>query len=162
GWRTSRFKFIEAPKPELYDLVQDPGEKTSLDDASKRESMRAELDRFKKSVKAFAPHSIDLSDGDRQSLEKLGYVGAGASSGLGDLNPRSGIDPKFGVVSIYPRIDEALKQQEAQNFTGAKRIFENILIEVPDDLLSLHGLASCQLQLGQIAEAEQNLKKLVT
>src|SRR5262245_49483552 len=45
GWRTSRFKFIEAPRPELYDLSQDPGEKTSLEDPAKRESMRAELER---------------------------------------------------------------------------------------------------------------------
>jgi arylsulfatase A-like enzyme len=161
GWRTSRFKFIDAPTPELYDLSQDPGEKTSLEDPAKRESMRAELERFRKSARAIAPHPIDLSDGDRQSLEALGYLGAGASSNLGNLDPRNGIDPKVGVTMIYPRINEALKQQQENNFAGAIRIFENLLIEVPDDILSLSGLATCQMKLGQIDEAEKNLRRLV-
>src|SRR5262249_42780803 len=91
----------------------------------------------------------------------LGYLGAGGSSPLGNLNPTSGIDPKVGLASIYPRITEAMKQQE-QNVTGAARIYQNLLIEVPDDLLSLQGLAACQIQLGQIDEAEKNLKRLVS
>ena len=30
GMRTNRWKYIRAPKPELYDLVQDPGETINL------------------------------------------------------------------------------------------------------------------------------------
>ena len=37
GIRTARWKYIRAPKPELYDLVQDPGEKVNIIDSHPQE-----------------------------------------------------------------------------------------------------------------------------
>jgi choline-sulfatase len=98
GWaelravRTTRWKYVRAPKPELYDLVQDPGETTNVIGAHP-----AEVQDFEDKLKAVsattekvAPAAMDPNT--LRQLKSLGYVG-GSSSQSAELTGQ-GIDPK--------------------------------------------------------------------
>ena len=105
GWsdlravRDGRWKYILAPKPELYDLDRDPGELRNLVDAEPararalRGSIEAPLKQEQASARAPAAAAAIPPD-VLQRLGALGYVGAGASPGRSS----TGADPKDKVA----------------------------------------------------------------
>jgi Flp pilus assembly protein TadD len=98
GWselraiRTNRWKYIRAPKPELYDLTADPGEINNVIAAHPAEAQ--DLEAKLKAVAA-GSEKVETSSMDRRTadqLKSLGYVGGG-SQGTMELTGK-GIDPK--------------------------------------------------------------------
>jgi len=85
GWselralRAGRFKYIEAPRPELYDMDQDPGETRNLYEERKplADRMAGELRRLESASSspqaAAGPSSVDPET--RERLAALGYIG---------------------------------------------------------------------------------------
>jgi tetratricopeptide (TPR) repeat protein len=74
--------FIRAPKPELYDLASDPGEKNNTLGANRRSyvRMRAAIETFVQ--KASAPTNIDPEEAAK--LAALGYVGSTVATKEGE------------------------------------------------------------------------------
>jgi choline-sulfatase len=101
GMRTDRWKFILAPRPELYDLEHDPQEKENVINR-----YPAEADHLEKKIwEVIGPPQSDqklvyapVDQQTRQELASLGYVSAGARREL-SLN-MSGPDPKDRVVTL--------------------------------------------------------------
>ena len=92
GVRTGRWKYVRAPKPELYDLAQDPGETTNVIAAHPAEvrDLEAQL-----SSVAGGDQKIRTAASDprtMQQLKSLGYLG-GSSQREFELTGK-GIDPK--------------------------------------------------------------------
>ena len=88
-----RYRYIRAPRDELYDLSQDPGERTSIAESRGpvRAAMRQALEALLAGATVSAPSAV--SESDRQRLAALGYVGTQRSASLstpGDALP----DPK--------------------------------------------------------------------
>jgi arylsulfatase A-like enzyme/predicted Zn-dependent protease len=126
GWselrsiQDGRFKLIQAPRPELYDLSNDPREERdrSVDDAARLDGFVRALDAFESRHKQEGadrgPRPIDSETEER--LAALGYVS-------GRINPKrldlpAGGDPKdkiglynllkqAGSLSIEGKLDEA-------------------------------------------------------
>jgi len=94
AWRTARFKMIEAPRPELYDLSADAAEAhdRSHQDAPRLDTMRRDLQRAMATTTPDAAQAVDAETAER--LAALGYVGTGGSS----VRPPSGKDPKDGIA----------------------------------------------------------------
>ncbi len=95
GLRTDRFKYIRAPRPELYDLERDPGELRDL--ASERPELLAELDdaleqRLARSNSSSFHALPDAAD--RARLESLGYVVPEGLPEAASLGRVGGRDPK--------------------------------------------------------------------
>jgi arylsulfatase A-like enzyme/Tfp pilus assembly protein PilF len=104
GWselralRSGRFKFISAPRPELYDLEQDPGERTNLyaERRSLADNMAAELARrgAENAGTSRGPEAVDPET--RERLAALGYIGAFAqtarTAGTALSDPKDKID----------------------------------------------------------------------
>jgi arylsulfatase A-like enzyme/Flp pilus assembly protein TadD len=95
GLRTDRFKYVRAPRPELYDLAADPGETHDL--AAERPEVVRELDaELARRVAAGAappvPAGIDAAT--RAELRALGYVAADPTVDAGKLGRVGGTDPK--------------------------------------------------------------------
>jgi tetratricopeptide (TPR) repeat protein len=100
GWsdlrvvRDGRWKYIQAPRPELYDLSADPGEQhdVSAQQAPRVQAMRAGLARFlDRERKARAGTSAPgPSDDVIEKLGALGYVGGGGPAETSS----PGADPK--------------------------------------------------------------------
>jgi arylsulfatase A-like enzyme/Flp pilus assembly protein TadD len=98
GWaeiramRTNRWKYIRAPKPELYDLAQDPAETTNViaSHAAEAQELEAQLKAVSAGAEKVAPAPMDPRT--MQQLRSLGYLG-GSSSQPAELTGK-GTDPK--------------------------------------------------------------------
>ena len=116
GWsdlrtvRDGRWKYILAPKPELYDLDRDPGELRNLVDAepARARALRGGIEARLK-IEQTAVHSAPAAAGvPPEMLERLGalgYIGAGASPGRN----ANGVDPKDKVAE-YKALRELMQQ----------------------------------------------------
>ncbi len=87
-----RFRYIKAPREELYDLQRDPRERDNIADQRPpaRQALRGALDRLVAGQTLQAP--ADVPAEARERLQALGYVGAAidVSGGPGETLP----DPK--------------------------------------------------------------------
>jgi len=103
GWaelraiRTNRWKYIRAPKPELYDLVQDPGETTNViaGHSKEAETLEATLKTILAGAGAQAAEKVETAMVDHktmQQLKSLGYLGGNPQKKY-ELTGE-GIDPK--------------------------------------------------------------------
>jgi arylsulfatase A-like enzyme/cytochrome c-type biogenesis protein CcmH/NrfG len=90
AWRTARFKMIEAPRPELYDLQADANEAQdrSRQDPGRLETMRRDLQKVMATTTPNAAQDVDPETAER--LAALGYVGTGGTR-------PTGRDPKDGI-----------------------------------------------------------------
>lgn len=84
--RRGRWKYIRSlpgPKEELYDLVDDPGEKTNLaaEQAERTAEMRARVDEIVQGFPEAATQAPELDDQTRRSLQALGYLTGGGEDG---------------------------------------------------------------------------------
>ena len=97
GWsplravRADGWKFIEAPRPELYAVGQDPGERRDLatTDASRVEALRARLKRYGSA--ALTPESLLPMKTDaeaRARLRALGYASGDPSTSATRADPK--------------------------------------------------------------------------
>jgi arylsulfatase A-like enzyme/Flp pilus assembly protein TadD len=83
GWqhlralRSEKYKYVDAPEPELYDLAGDPGETKNIYRAFSRrgEEMRLRMEALAKSDTGAAPERRSLDPDTLQRLAALGYVG---------------------------------------------------------------------------------------
>jgi arylsulfatase A-like enzyme/Tfp pilus assembly protein PilF len=128
GMRTDRWKFILAPKPELYDLERDPRERENVITRHP-----AEADQLQKKIwEVIGPAGQDqkltyapMNKETRQELESLGYVSAGTPRDI-VLN-MSGPDPKDRLTTLaaaqqYDRFMKARAYaQAARAMEGAVR-----------------------------------------
>jgi choline-sulfatase len=120
GWaelraiRTDRWKYIRAPKPELYDLAQDPGETSNI-----IARHPPELNELEQAMKKFAqtpdgqPEKVATSTVDERTmgqLKSLGYL-SGFTGRQYELTG-AGPDPKDRV--------DVLKIYEAAEAPGSK------------------------------------------
>jgi len=102
GIRTARWKYIRAPKPELYDLAQDPGETTNVIYAHPKES--GELEAALKKLSSESSNGVEKvasSQVDSHTLEQLkslGYLSGVAPSEF-ELSGK-GPDPKDHIATL--------------------------------------------------------------
>jgi choline-sulfatase len=105
AWRTSEFKFIKAPRPELYELKDDPSEATNRigEQATRASDFGAKLDvALRRPVPATTAATVDPEAAER--LRALGYASGGRTSRRADAALR---DPKDGV-KLLPRLNRGM------------------------------------------------------
>ncbi len=103
GWaplrslRVAGFKFVEAPRPELYDLAQDAGETRDLAarDPRRVAEMRARLLQVERTLAEARP-ALAPVEPDGETRERLGALGYVADPGL----RAKALDPKDGVARL--------------------------------------------------------------
>lgn len=167
GWsplhslRTTRYKFIDAPRAELYDLTQDPDEQTNIytRNPDLAREMKAELDRMilETGKGAPAPQAANL---DRETVERLaalGYVGAPVraktSSNRGN---RALADPK-DKLQIFESVTRGGELINKEQYAVATEALESALREEPTIPQALLLLATCYVELGRKEEAKAKL-----
>ena len=137
GWsdlralREGRFKYVQAPRPELFDLRDDPKEARNLvrESPGKAEALRAELGRRLDAERAGARAPASAGAIPPELLEQLGALGyVGAGSGATTATP--GADPKdkledYKVVNAAMR--EGLTRLREKDPVGAAARFESLL-----------------------------------
>jgi arylsulfatase A-like enzyme/predicted Zn-dependent protease len=125
-----RFRYIKAPREELYDLERDPGERTNI--ASSRTQASAAL---RSALEALAAgRDLDkpsaVSDEDRQRLAALGYVGTQSSAASGAASgQRADPKDKAPLLRTYRRAVEMLG--DGRTLEGSQ-LLKQILDDDPD------------------------------
>lgn len=132
GWsdlrsvRDGRWKYILAPKPELYDLSTDPQELHNLEgtDAARARAMRAGLETQLRAEAAQSKPAqpAAVSPDLLEKLGALGYVSPGAPSS----SRATGADPK-DKIDEYKELNrlmrEGLIQLREKNYAGSVQRF---------------------------------------
>jgi len=141
---TGRWRYILAPRPELYDLVNDPVERTNLVEERPEEAnrLKAVLDELLSRPGPPAGGAPDLDPETRAALTSLGYL-EGASVRADD-----GIDPKDGIkmLDAFDRAKSMLVSGEAAE---ASLVLSGLVEKNPSNLPFLNRLAEAQLAAGQ-------------
>jgi arylsulfatase A-like enzyme/Tfp pilus assembly protein PilF len=142
-----RYKLIEAPRPELYDLQSDPGERADVGTAQpqRAEALRQALGR----LGASGPGAMSRAAPDRDASERLaalGYVAAGSGAAAPGSSHR---DPK-DMAAVYRRWRGASSALTAGHHEEAARGFTAILAEDPENVQALFGLGNALASTAQV------------
>jgi choline-sulfatase len=147
GLRSGRWLFIEAPRPELYDVAADPAEKTNL--AASRpaelEALRGRLRTFNTGGPPAAAGKVDAETA--RNLRALGYVGAGPAPAAGPLPDAKDNGP---VLEAVTRGHELLERGQTAE---ALVPFEQALARNPRSASVRGRVAETLLRLGRYDDA---------
>jgi arylsulfatase A-like enzyme/predicted Zn-dependent protease len=123
GVRTEQWKYIRAPKPELYRLSTDPGELENVleDHPEVADQLGAWLDWYieEESEEAFQAQELDPETLER--LRSLGYLGGGVASG-----EETGADPK-DRIEVHLNISLARQRGAEFQYEDAIRILRPVV-----------------------------------
>jgi choline-sulfatase len=141
GLRDARWKFIDAPRPELYDLSSDPSESANVLAGHEQvgRAMAAALTDADRHTAESMPASSDRESAER--LRALGYLGAS-----GTARP-TGRDPKDGIALIN-RLEDAIVTVRSDPRRAAAELRE-ILREDPESDLAARQLAVALAAIGE-------------
>jgi arylsulfatase A-like enzyme/Flp pilus assembly protein TadD len=119
GWgelkaiRERGFKYIEAPRPELYDLGVDPGETRNLvaEKENVARQLKSRLDKLEQELRRQdgEPEPVNIDAEAMRKLQSLGYVAApqqtGSSSDLAAVDPKDHIEDYRELIAAMEVID---------------------------------------------------------
>jgi predicted Zn-dependent protease len=166
GWaplrsvRTEGHKYIEAPRPEFYDLRTDPGE---LD--NKYEPWNAQVQKSREllaELRAKVPPSEPpkgvVGQGTIDELKALGYLGrADAGSATTVPEPSMLPDPK-DKIEEQNLLHSAMMAGEDNRGADARESLEKVLQLDPKSPTALRQLGELELKAGEYSRAAQHLK----
>ncbi len=158
--RDDRWKYIDAPTPELYDLSSDPAEQRNVfaSQPQTSEAMRSALAKLTGgSSGAMAAGSIDRDTAEK--LAALGYIGAGAAPAEAPAaSPRR--DPK-DVIALFNRLRRANSAVRDRRFDEALPILRDVLKEDPRNAFAQLVLGSAYMGMGQYRLAIEQYRMYV-
>ncbi|MGH9469598.1 MAG: sulfatase-like hydrolase/transferase, partial [Terriglobia bacterium] len=153
--RAGRYKYIEAPEPELYDLTRDPAETHNIYSQKKdvalemRRRLRALMSRYAPYAQLSQP---PLSPETQALLRSLGYTAVMRRPN------RSGPDPK-DRLGEYREYGRAVEFASAGNLSAAVKSFRIILKSDPNNALVLFDLAATCHRLRDFNDAVSYLNR---
>jgi arylsulfatase A-like enzyme/Flp pilus assembly protein TadD len=154
----SRYRYIKAPREELYDLQQDPREQRNL--ASERQTsaaaMRGAIEQLIAGRPLEAPGAVSAADEER--FAALGYIGttrAGVSADATMLpDPK---DMRHVLEAYRAAVDLAATRRFAEAITGLRQIVE----KEPGMVDVWQQMGSLLLRTGRAEEAVAAFRKVV-
>jgi tetratricopeptide (TPR) repeat protein len=155
-----RYRYIKAPRPELYDVGEDPGELRSMVDD--RPQVRDGMARALESVLAGQPVTAPsaVSEADRRKLAALGYVGTLTASPAGD--GESGLaDPK-DKLDVLRRYRQAAVMASEGRYPEAVTLYRDLLREEPGMIDVWLKLADASERSGRLEDAFAAYREAIT
>lgn len=157
GMREEGWKFIKAPKPELYDLRVDPGEGKNLAGISREHGRRLaralEVSESRRPIRAAT--TADAETASR--LRSLGYLSAGAS---GQPPPKGLADPKDRLRERELLLEGETLLRESK-FDAAQQAFGGVLQREPRNPFALFRSGVAFLKRGDLPRAIGRLEEAV-
>jgi choline-sulfatase len=153
AWRTARWKLIEAPRPELYDLEADPGEKRDVS-AARADEARTLRAALQGALAATPP--VASTAPDREALERLrtlGYV-----AGTPSTARPTGRDPKDGI-ELVERLERGLAEARADPPLAVAQLTA-VLAADPDAPLARRYRAIAYQYAGRYEDSVADLRAL--
>lgn len=152
GIRTNHWKYIRAPKPELYDLTQDPNETTNVyrENPAEVNKLAAQLNHIVGNGGSEKVQAKMVDERQMAQLRSLGYL-SGFSPPQYDLNGQ-GPDPKdrVGILKLlYQAENPAVHLPQAKRIALLKKALE----EDPTNPSLYHQVGGELESVGQYDEA---------
>ncbi len=157
GWAALRsvqlgsYKYIDAPKAELYDLSKDPGERMNILEAHPAEarSLKARLDGLmaRYAPKQRQPSSSEIPEHTREVLGSLGYTAGGRQAARGRA-----ADPKDKLPE-EEAYERGLTFLYSGRYSQASFTLRRIVAEDARNLPALGALGQAYLRSGNAARA---------
>jgi arylsulfatase A-like enzyme/Tfp pilus assembly protein PilF len=168
GWsatkslRTGKYLYVEAPRRELYDQVNDPGERHNLAESSPAvaDTLSAKLKDFlqKTTNTAERPKGV-ITQSDANQLTALGYIARSDNPALA-ASPEHGADPKdkIGIANEITRINDLLPKNECRD---AIPLLRKTIAEDPNIALLHFFYGGCFMEVQDYEKAAPEIRRAV-
>ena len=164
GVVTDRWKYIHTVRPELYDIIEDPGEAVNLI-KQQPEMVWALQDHLRKTVESSARNEksgtrITLDQEDISRLESLGYVASARVRDDFEFD-QSKEDPK-DLLGVHNQLMSAFYFAfHMKDYKEAKTICERLLKERPRHIETYALLTKIALRQDDLTGALEYMTKLI-
>jgi predicted Zn-dependent protease len=158
--RTPGLKFIEAPRPELYDLHADAAEMNNRYEPwnAQVKNLRGMLAELRAKAPPPAPSQGVVGQGTIDELKALGYLGrADVGSATNVPEPSLLPDPK-DKIEEQNLLHLAMIASEDDRAADARRSLEKVLQLDPKSPTALRQLGELELRAGDYVNSAQHLK----
>jgi arylsulfatase A-like enzyme/Flp pilus assembly protein TadD len=168
GWaplrsvRKEGYKFIEAPKPELYDLRGDPGESHNQYEpwngtVQKMRKTLAELSARSPTTEKASPAAV--SAGTIDELHALGYLGAADAGSATDVPEPSLLPDPKDKIEQQNLLHTATMASEEGETEKARAALEKVLQLDASSALALRQLGRMEMASGNYGKAAGYLRR---
>jgi choline-sulfatase len=163
GLRTTKYKFIDAPRKELYDLEKDPGELTDLHSTQARvtDDLEKTLKTLVTETSAGAPQA-DSANLDSETVERLaalGYIGSAVKTKTSDSTTIL-VDPK-DRLPVHEAINQAGELNNNDQYAESAAVLEKVLKDDPHNPQARLLLATDYMEMKRSEDAASLLHGLL-
>jgi arylsulfatase A-like enzyme/Flp pilus assembly protein TadD len=169
AWRVGRYKAIDAPRPEFYDLDRDPHEATNLyaDRQTVADGMIArlrEMERAAPQDDSVSKPSPEVDPETRQRLAALGYVGSFVATVSGPKSDRADPKDKIGLFNLMSEARETAHGDRESDAAAEKAIgmYKRVVAADPAVIDAWFNLGNLSTRLGRFPEAIEYFKKALS
>lgn len=162
GLETANYHYIDAPRPELYDLNKDPGEAVNL--LGEKKAVAEEMHhRLQKTIAQYSA-SQELAEKTgldpvlMERLKSLGY--AGFSGGSTPAGGRPLPDPK-DRIQTYELFSTAMSESQHGDFSSSSQKLEAVLKTDPDSVPAHYLLGLNLYRTEDFARSVSELERVV-
>jgi len=158
GVRLGAYKYIEAPRPELYDLEKDPDERNNIvhTNPGQARALRAELAKLlaRYAWRGPAP-AAGATPQTQRLLASLGYLAPGPRAPV----IGSGPDPKDRLPE-YRLYEESMDAVAHRSLDAAVALLLKVLAQDATNTLARRDLGSCYLDLHDYPKARASFEQV--
>jgi choline-sulfatase len=148
AFRVGSLRYVDAPRPELYDLADDPGETRDLAAARPQEAARLRGALAALRAQERAPSRAVVSAETAERLGALGYVAGTPAPPVG----ASARDPK-DALGLWQRFEEASWAAARGDDAGALPALRALVREEPGNAAFRRALSTSLRRTGRAREA---------
>jgi arylsulfatase A-like enzyme/Tfp pilus assembly protein PilF len=167
GWskvmslRGSRWKYIKAPRPELYDMVSDPSELNNLVHSEKETAERLEATLSSiitetNSLDTNLAESASLSTQDRERLLALGYL-----AGAPPVEDEASLEDPKDMIQYHALINYGEKAMDEGRLDEALESFKKVATGNPANALVRNLMGMVYYQYNDTVNARIEFKKAI-
>ena len=166
AWRVGRYKAIDAPRPELYDLARDPHETTNLyaERRAVADGMIARLRAVEQETsgdESVSKPAPDVDPDTRARLAALGYVGSFVATVSGPKTDRADPKDKIDLFNLMSDAREATHEDKNSEAAAEKAIglYKRVVTADPNVIDAWFNLGNLNVRLGRFEEAIEHFKR---
>jgi tetratricopeptide (TPR) repeat protein len=155
---SSRWKYIQCPDPEFYDLQNDPAEKTNLFAAKTRlaREFAGRLERMRQDMHEARANPVAIDERAIRTLRSLGYAASGTDAAP-TTNTGTRKDPK-AMLDVYDACFRAGALLETNRLQEAVELLEPLVSRNPECVQIHEYLARAYSGLKRPAEAAPHME----
>ncbi len=158
GLVSGEWKYIRAPREELYNLAEDPGENVNLVDRrpARVEELKERLGKIEAALERREARPAELGERERAALESLGYLGGAGRAG----RERSRLRNPADAVGLRTEFIAAVDLIHRGRTAEAEERLKNLAEESPESYVFRFRLARLYYDGERLEEAERSFREL--